>query len=291
VDGLTMSHGDIRFVFTVCAGRSGQVSFGNLVNDSCPDALAMVEAPIADNNMFNGRLGRLEKLLRRKFIHTHELLGRGKIIPAFEEYDDDYITRIARQRLTMAGRDCRKANRKVYVDISKFFARGLHVGFLELVPRFSLVLLVRDPVLNMRSFLNRGKDFYLDNNHLECKRNILQLRSSDLTKPELYLWAWFEQYLRAEEISQTNNVHSYTTIRNTDLTQPDVMAGHLGKLGLEYTEICAPVRSNTNVSRGFSGTTLIDDDVRVFNNFLQNIPLEIRQRIPYLDNYCPTPTD
>ena len=173
-----------RFIFTVCAGRSGQFSLASIVNKSCPGTLALVESPSAET-VFDGRVGKIELKLRRQFFATHELLGRGKILKAFEERDDEYISSIAIRRIEMATKCCADQGRTIYFDVSKFFARGLHVGFCKLVPRFSLVLLVRDPVLNMRSFMNRNKNFFLDNNQPDAERNILKMSPSDLLKEEL----------------------------------------------------------------------------------------------------------
>ena len=36
-------------------------------------------------------------------------------------------------------------NSSVYFDVSKFYARGLHLGFNSLLKNYSVVLLARDP--------------------------------------------------------------------------------------------------------------------------------------------------
>ena len=48
-------------------------------------------------------------------------------------------------------------NSNVYFDVSKFYARGLYLGFNSLLKNYSVVFLVRDPLMNMKSFLNRKK--------------------------------------------------------------------------------------------------------------------------------------
>ena len=78
--------------------------------------------------------------------------------------DVSYIENIARKRVSVINNNMKKNGDKIYVDVSKYFARGLHIGFHRVIPLFSLIHLVRDPILNMRSFLNMHKNFYLDNN-------------------------------------------------------------------------------------------------------------------------------
>ena len=59
-------------------------------------------------------------------------------------------------------------NSNVYFDVSKFYARGLYLGFNSLLENYSVVFLVRDPLMNMKSFLNRKKIFYLITLFLRC---------------------------------------------------------------------------------------------------------------------------
>ena len=152
-----------RYIFTVTAGRSGQSTLTSLISNHVGSSYVAFEEPQIDY-FFHGRLSDLERKFRRRFIETHELLGRGKILTSFANDDISYIESIARKRVSIINNNMRKNGDKIYVDVSKYFARGLHIGFQRVIPLFSLIHLVRDPILNMRSFLNRHKNFYLDNN-------------------------------------------------------------------------------------------------------------------------------
>ncbi len=279
-----------RIIFTVCAGRSGQSSLSHFFNINCAKTYAGFEVPDA-GPFLPGRLGKIEQRFRRRFVQTHELLGRGRVLTAFENYEDAYLASVARKRLRLVERDLRRHQATVYVDVSKYFARGLHVGFLKLVPRFSLILLVRDPILNMRSFLNRKKNFFLDNNRPDAERNLLRLPRENLSPGELYLWGWFEQYLRGLEIAEAKNVDRFVTIRNTDINDNTIMTNHMRELGLEHGRLSTVERKNSNFRQNFGHTTLRAEDVETFEGFLQKVPDEICQRIPYLSDYRPSEID
>ena len=155
--------GEARLIFTVTAGRSGQASLTELLNLHVPDCLAMFEEPQVRPHLPRA-LGDLERRFRRRFVETHELLGRGRVLAAFDAGDEVALDGFATQRLRWI--DCQAGRRgaRIYVDVSKYFARGLHRALLRARPDAGLIRLVRDPLLNMRSFLNRDKNFDLDNN-------------------------------------------------------------------------------------------------------------------------------
>ena len=147
-----------RHVFTVVAGRSGQAYLTDIFNRHVPNCYPAFEEPQVIP-ITKGLLGKVEHRIRRKYIETNELLGRGRVLTAYEERDSSYIEKIATKRIQSINRIMDKTGSNLYVDISKFFARGLHQGFLGILPELSLILLVRDPITNMRSFLNRNKNF------------------------------------------------------------------------------------------------------------------------------------
>ena len=63
-----------KYIFTVTAGRSGQVSLTEIINKYSLNCHAEVEHPEI-HTYFNGRMGLIEHSFRRKFIETNELLG------------------------------------------------------------------------------------------------------------------------------------------------------------------------------------------------------------------------
>ena len=215
------------------------------------------------------------------------MLGRGKVLRAFAHGDDTFLEKIARKRLRRIDQQVRRQRASIYVDVSKYFARGIHRGYLRALPQISVIHLVRDPLKNMRSFLNRDKNFHLDNTLPSAPNNALQMDSSNFDKGELYLWAWCEMNLRFYALSQNAKVDKFVEIRTEDLANAEKMSGFLKSLGLhhENLEIAPPM--NTNKSLGFSETQVIADDVELFQRFARKIPPDILENISYLRDYDP----
>ena len=277
---------DRRYIFTVCAGRNGQNSLTHLLQNSVPNCHALFEAPHATIHL-PGRLGSWERKFRRRFVETHELLGRGRVLQAYDQGDDDYIAGIARKRLQRIDREMTARNASIYFDVSKYFARGLHVGFARNLPSYSVVLLARDPILNMRSFLNRDKNFYLDNTRPDAPRNILRLPPDTLSKGELYLWAWCEMYLRYLRLAAEKQVDAATIIHTSRLQDPDYMTAALAEIKLPHGPLVTSAPRNTNASVGFKATEVRHEDIDLFNKFIEKLPQDIRRAITYFDDYVP----
>ena len=142
----------------------------------------------------------------------------------------------------------------IYIDLSKYFARGLHEGFLGILPEISLIRLIRDPITNMRSFLNRDKFFFLDNNRPESKSNLLRLNSTDMEKGELYLWIWCELYLRFNQMLACSKVVKHVEIRTERLDETTYLEEALDILEVEHNSIEKRDHTNTNASKGFCKT-------------------------------------
>ena len=86
-----------KYIFTVTAGRSGQVSLTEIINTYSLNCHAEVEFPEIQT-FFKGRLGKHEHDFRRKFMETNELLGRGKVLTSFANNNIDYLASIAKKR-------------------------------------------------------------------------------------------------------------------------------------------------------------------------------------------------
>jgi hypothetical protein len=278
-----------RFIFTAATGRCGQASFAELIRRHVPDAYAAFEEPHARTKL-PGVLGDLERHFRRRFVETDELLGRGRVLEAYVSGDDDYIERVAARRLEMARRWLQRAGKSIYVDVSKFYARGLHIGFARIVPKFALALLVRDPIENMRSFLNRDKSFFKDNPPLDSPRNLLRLDAAKLEKGELYLWAWCEMYLRFLALRESAQVTHSVVIRTKELERPERVASIFEALALDHTPVAALPALNTNAEAGRGATRITADDVRLFERFRDRLPVAVVDRIDYLKSYRPCAT-
>jgi len=271
-----------QYIFTVTAGRSGQNSLAALLNAHVPGCHAAFEEPHAKVRL-KGALGDVERRFRRRFFETHELLGRGRVLTAFQDGDEAYLDRIAAKRLGMA----EQLEGSIYVDVSKYFARGLHNAFARAVKDFGLIRLVRDPILNMRSFLNRGKGFYLDNSAPDAPRNLLLLDPSTMSKGELYLWAWCEVYLRFDRLVDEFEVSRAVEIRTEDLNDGGNVTRHFRSLGLDHSEIRVLPPRNTNRDQGRGDTIVKREDIETMERFLDRLPGGVRDQIAYFSGYEP----
>ena len=239
------------------------------------------------NRRLPGFLANYERRFRRRFVETHELLGRGRVLSAFDRGDDAYLEKISRRRVRMAERILERHGAHIYIDVSKYFARGLHRGFARILPSFALIRLVRDPLLNMRSFLNRGKSFELDNNLPDRASNILRLDSTGFAPGEFYLWAWCEMYLRFDQIVADYGVARAVEIRTDHLRDPARINAALDKLGLVHSPVIAQLPANTNISQGLGGTAVSGQDIDLFEHFMARLSADMTHRIAYFSDYDP----
>jgi hypothetical protein len=276
-----------RYVFAVYAGRSGGKQTTDFFNRNVAGCLAINEFPHYQSTL-PGRLGNWQHRFHRKFIETHELLGRGKFLEAFVNGDDRYLERITKRRIKMIDAVLEENNRNIFFDMNKLFARSIYRGVNLVLPKYSLIYMPRDPLKNMKSFLNRNKNFYLDNNRPEDTCNELRMDSSDLAKGELYLWMWTELHLRFQTMCKSPKVEAFSTIRTEHMNDPQAWAKTLDELRLPYSEIRIEPPQNTNSNLGYGTTKVTQEDVALFNRFLQRIPIDVRKRLDYFDSYDPT---
>lgn len=275
-----------RYIFTATAGRSGQSYLSSLLRRHVPGALVMFEEPQV-RAILPRPLDSYERRFRRRFVETHELLGRGKVLDAFAAGDDAALDHMGEKRLAWIEQRIAQAGADTYIDVSKYFIRGLHHPITRALPGSTLIRLVRDPIRNMRSFLNRGKNIYLDNNRPDSAANQLRLDPATLSPGELYLWAWCEVYLRAQSLFEEGRVSTLIEIRTEELTDLSVMTRHLDALGLVHTPLSSGGPMNDNVAQGFGETLVADDDIATFERFLGRLPADARQRIGYFRGYDP----
>ena len=274
----------VEFYFTVSTGRCGQATLARLLDQHLSNAVVAFEEPQV-NPRLPGPLGVFERRLRRRFLETDELLGRGKVLQAYENSDHEALARFGRARRDWINARVVARNARIYVDVSKHFIHGLHTYLVDNLTPISLIRLVRDPLQNMCSYLNRSKNFRKDNNSPQCRDNELVLDSGDLADGELYLWAWFETYLRFERLVHKSAPSKHRTIHTEDLNNAAVMREHLRALNLLEGDLKIPAPQNTNVGIGLSPTAPGASDVALFERFLRRIPESVLTRIDYLDTY------
>jgi hypothetical protein len=281
--GASMSN---RYVFAVYAGRSGGKQTTDFFNRNIDGCLAINEFPHYEATL-PGRLGNWQHRFHRRFIETHELLGRGKMLEAFVNDDRRYMERITKRRLNMIDTALKKSGRDIFIDMNKLFGRSIYRGVDLVLPKYRLVYMPRDPLKNMRSFLNRDKIFSLDNNRPEDACNELRLDSSDMEKGELYLWMWTELHLRFQTMCKSPKVEAFSTIRTEDMNDQDKWQQTLDELHLPYSDLVIEPPSNSNVKLGFGATKVTGEDVELFEKFIRRIPLDVRKRVDYFDSYNP----
>lgn len=276
----------IPYYFTVTAGRCGQATFTELVTRSVPGVLALHEEPHV-RPVLPRFLGDLERQFRRRFVETHELLGRGAVLDAFERGDSAALESFAARRLAWIDKQVRRRNAEVYVDVSKHFVRGMHRPIAKMRPDIGVIRLVRDPIVNMRSYGARGKNFRLDNASPGCRFNALVLDPETLSLSEMYLWAWCEVYLRFDRLVDEFELSPAVEVRTDDLNEPEVLAARFDALGLPHRDIPKIPPRNTNVSQGHGETVVRLEDIDLFERFRDRIPADVRNRIGYFDDYDP----
>jgi hypothetical protein len=163
----------------------------------------------------------------------------------------------------------------------------LHIGFRKLLPEISLIHLVRDPLANMCSFLNRSKNFSLDNSFPDMPSNLLRLDSRDMSLGELYLWAWCELYLRFEQMIDEGGVSHFTELRTEKLNDSKYLSDRLKELDLSFTPIESVGKLNTNAGQGFRETRIDIESIAVFDRFIGRLSGKTLDRIRYFSEYDP----
>lgn len=260
-----------NFIFTVTNGRTGQATLHKILKKFTLNCYSEFEAPNI-NIILPFFLGDIEKKIRRKFIETNELLGRGKVITAYENNDVGYIKKITKRRLASIEKKMDSLRVDYYFDVSKYYIRGLYKGFNSMLNSISLVFLVRDPLLNMKSFYNRNKNFFLDNSSPSAVSNLLRIDIKDLSKKELYLWAWAEIFLRYKKISKSNNISRSIIFKTEDLHSPEKIKKLFNFLNIKHTIINATKKINTNAELGITNTIIEKDDLILLKSFIKKIP-------------------
>ncbi len=266
-----------HYIFTVTNGRSGQATLDQYLKLYATQCLSAFEEPQIIT-YFPSFLNNFEKKIRRKYFETHELLGRGNVLLAYQEKKLEYLKKIARARLNSIKKKALNTDTTVYFDISKFYIRGLHLGFNALLDNIKLVFLVRDPLLNMKSYINRKKNFFLDNSAPWEKNNMLKLEGN-LIKEELYLWSWCETFLRFKSISESKKINKTFIINTFDLDDPKKVKKAFDYLEIKYKSIKKIKKINTNIEQGNIITKVDYNDLKLLKNFIIKIPKEYNELI------------
>ena len=272
-----------NYIFTITTGRSGQETLHKIIETYSTNCISEFEAPNIKPYLplF---LGDLEKKFRRKFFETNELLGRGKVLNCYESEQYEYIDLIAKKKIKKIKKKMVFNNANYYFDISKFYARGLYKGINNILDSFSIVFLVRDPLFNMKSFMNRDKDFLKDNSLPSANSNLLKMDCSNFLKEEYYLWAWAEIYLRYKSISKLKKINKCIVIKTEDLDYPKKIQSFLSRLNITYKEIKPIKKANTNYEIGNKKTVINKLDLKILENFMLKLQTNDEDLIKALES-------
>jgi len=272
------------FIFVVSAGRSGQSSFSRQLKQAYPTSYVAFEEPQI-RYAFPNFLNWPERKFRRAFVETDELLGRGKVLTAFSRNDRTTLKRYGLQKFNWLKNKMEQCGSNVCFEVNKHFLHGLHLGMEQMVrPNHQLIHLVRDPLLNMRSYLNRNKNFYLDNGAPDCEFNEIKMDPSLLTKGQHYLHAWCECYLRANKFAVNHGIKKHTLLTR-DLTNPAKMNSLFKNISLPCAAIQPVKKMNTNEEQGFGETKLEDQDMVEALNFIEMLPNKTLVKLPMFEYF------
>ena len=260
-----------HFIFTITNGRSGQETLYNIIKSNSINCLTNFEHPNF-KPYFSNILGDIERKIRRKFLQTNELLGRGKVLKAFEKNNIDYIEKIAKVKLNLFEKEAEKHKVDIYFDISKYFIRGLHLGFCNLLNEYSLVFLIRDPLMNMNRFINRKKTLLLHNNLPSSDKNLLTMDSGNFDKGEYYLWSWAEVYLRYQQMRKSAKVRSSIVLNTSDLNNKEKVINFFKEININFKPIKYIKKYNTNEENNYLKTSIKPEDLNLLEKFILKLP-------------------
>ena len=108
----------------------------------------------------------------------------------------------------------------------------------------------------MKSFLNRHKNFFLDNNTPSSNRNLLKMNPERFQKGEYYLWSWAEIYLRYKKMKASKKVLYSEVLNTSDLNCVDKVSNLFKKINISFKPIKYIKKHNTNEENNFLKTSI-----------------------------------
>ena len=277
----------MKLIFFAVAGRSGSNYLTYLFNKFGKNCFSECEAPdlIFKNNWVFGTLARN---FQRKWIVTDEMLGRGKALEWYElDRTHDKLNKIALNKIKRIKHLQRRYKFQTYVETGKFFIKSQCDVMYNNEPDLNLIKLTRNPLLNAKSFVNRNKDFSLDNVPPHYKQNCLQLNTHTLSKYQLYLWNWFETELRYYRFIEKYNIQKYYDFKTENLSVKTEVEKLFKHFNINHEKMEFPKPINTNVSQGKPKTIITNAEVDQYLNFIDKIPDRLLKKIQYLNDFDP----
>ena len=273
----------MNLIFTSCTGRCGQTTLAEYFNLFGKDCFAEVEPP---NLIYKQRwpFGGTVRIIQRKWIVTHEDLGRGKALLWYDNNENDKLEKLARKRLKRISNFWRKN----YIELSKFFIRSYCDAIYNLRNDIGIIKLYRNPLKNAKSFVNRNKDFALDGVMPYFKKSGFKIDIHKLTKYQLYLWQWVEIDLRYQRFIEVHKIKKHYGFKTEALNDPKAVERLFEYFGIELEDRIRPVSpKNKNISQGKPDTAVTSQDIDEFNRFLEMIPIHIMEKVSHIKDYSP----
>ena len=244
--------------------------------------LAEVEPPslIYPNHWI---LGNWLRNVQRRWIVTDKMLGRGSALDWYAGNRKADLYKLSASRLQRVNRLCERSNTKSYFELSKFFIRTYFEATYNLRSDIGILFLHRDPLYNAKSYVNRRKNFYLDNQSPIGDNVLISMNPDFLSKFQLYLWSWCEVELRFRRFIHNNNITRYFELSSDDLFDHKIffsMLDFFSVTHLEHSEFVNVSPINTNEQAGYGQTKITQKDLDEFCRFVDILPKHTLAEMP-----------
>ena len=151
--------------------------------------------------------------VQRRWIVTDEMMGRGSALDWYAGNKHIELRNLSASRLQRVARLCDRLNKKHYFELSKFFIRTYFEATYSLRSDIGILFLHRDPLYNAKSYVNRRKNFFLDNQSPIAQNVLISINPDLLSKFQLYLWSWCEVELRFRRFVSQNKIKRFLSYR------------------------------------------------------------------------------
>ena len=274
-----------NMIFTACTGRCGQNSLSKYFNIFGKACFAEVEPPdlIYKNHW---PFGNHIRTIQRKWIVTHEDLGRGKALLWYDNDDNKKMFSLVKKRVHRVERIKKRKKADTYIELSKFFIRSYCDETFKQLPEMGVLLLRRNPITNARSFSNRSKDFALDGVMPYFKKTCFPIDVNMLSTFQLYLWQWVEIELRYQRFVEQTNIKKHKIFFTEDLNDPEKVRKLFKYFDIQEIKPIVPLKPvNTNISQGKKATVITRKDKEQFIRFIDMIPPNILDKVFYIKDF------
>ena len=282
----------VQIIFTANVGRSGSHNLTSVMNRHGIDCIAEHEPPdlvlrqLGHRPLFAKRgwfgpdsgIANWGRDLQRRFIVTHEMMGRGKALQWYGGGDADKIANLVDKRLRRIRR-LTKGRYRHYIESSQFFIRTFCEETAKRVPDLGIIKLNRDPLENARSLVNRQRSLYLHALPPDHPSNIFRIENPEiLSAYQVFVVQWLEQELRYQRFIERFEIEKVFEIDTPALSNSHRVSELFAYFNIDHRPIDDLKPSNENQVR----TSVSQQDQEEFDQILAMLPPELALRIPVL---------